>query len=83
MKSESGRSGEEEQECLAFILLLSFYNTRQRAHKREGKAAQAFTLRLLPRVSIEFQQYKGIYVHTDSGTMKKSFYFYWGGHNFN
>lgn len=56
MKSESGRSGEEEQECLAFILLLSFYNTRQRAHKREGKAAQAFTLRLLPRVSIEFQQ---------------------------
>lgn len=34
MKSECGRSGEEGQECRAFILLLSFYNARQRAHKR-------------------------------------------------
>lgn len=39
MKSERGRSGEEEQECSAFILLLSFYNARQPAHKR-GKQSR-------------------------------------------
>lgn len=70
MKSECGRSGEGGKNAARLSCYCHFTTHASVLTKGERKAAQAFTPRLLTRVSIQFQEKKEIYVHTDSGTIK-------------